>query len=72
FKQNYSYLFVSATPRLYQDETCSINNFEITGQIEYSYDYGLAIKNEYICDYEIFIPDISVKNIDQIQNVFNR
>lgn len=36
---------------------------DFTGKIEYKYEFGEAIKNEFICDYDIFVPDITVKNI---------
>jgi superfamily II DNA or RNA helicase len=54
-------LFMSATPKIYDVEDDELNE-ELFGEIEYSYNMGTAIKNNLICDYEIYLPDIQVNN----------
>ncbi len=54
---NFRYLFLSATPKTY--ETCAK---EIIGKIVCGYDFRDAINDELICDYDIYIPDISIND----------
>jgi superfamily II DNA or RNA helicase len=71
FAGNYNYLFVSATPRLFDSEEDDyVDNLDITGKVEYSYEFGKAIQNGYICDYDVYVPDISIKNEDQLKDVY--
>lgn len=66
----FNYLFISATPRLFDSDDDYVNNEAITGKIEYTYDFGKAIKNGYICDYDVFVPDISITKEVSMQNVY--
>jgi len=63
-------VFVSATPKTLLFDSANINN-TIFGQIAYSYDMGTAIKNKYICDYDIYIPKITLNPIDDILEEIN-
>lgn len=68
----YKILFMSATPRLYDDDENEIINYKIFGNIDYSFDMGKAIKENYICDYNIYLPDISKKIIETgVKEIFN-
>ena len=69
---NYNFLFMSATPKVYNydedeadlsEDTYGIFE-EITGSFDdaYIYDFGKAITNNYVTDYEVFIPDIKIAN----------
>ena len=65
-------LFMSATPRIFQlDEEDDELNSEIFGEFEYIYNMGDAIKNNKICDYEIYVPDIYVNNKQFITDIDN-
>jgi superfamily II DNA or RNA helicase len=73
-------LFMSATPRffdLYEDEeedteqTEDILSKEIFGNVVYTYNMGDAIKNKLICDYEVYVPDITINNQQYISNIQN-
>ena len=57
-------VFLSATPKIFDNE-------EIFGKIDYNFDMGKAIKENYICDYQVFLPSLTNKklNID-IKNIF--
>ena len=68
--ENFNYLFVSATPRIFDSEDEYANNEQITGKIEYTYEFGKAIKNNYICDYDVFVPDVSVPKDDLMKDVY--
>jgi len=57
-------LFMSATPRLFEesDETAEgmdIDN-ELFGEVDYSYPMGQAINEGYICDYMIYVPTMAI------------
>ena len=54
-------LFMSATPRIFDLEDEYLNE-KMFGKIEYSYGMGDAIRNKYICDYDIYVPDVHVDN----------
>ena len=59
-------LFMSATPRLFDDE--EELNENIFGNIDYKYEMGSAIQNGYICDYEIYIPIINSEH--EIKDIY--
>ena len=62
-------MFMSATPRIYEIDDEELSD-EIFGSIEYSYNMGDAIRTNKICDYEVFVPDITLNNnifVDEIQ-----
>ena len=61
FTKNYNYLFISATPRIFESEDDYAEIENITGNIEYKYEFGKAIQDKYICDYDVFVPDIKIK-----------
>jgi superfamily II DNA or RNA helicase len=63
-------LFMSATPRIFDMYDNGLLNTKIFGDINYSYDMGLAIKNKYICDYDIFLPSNINKNLE-FDDIFN-
>ena len=66
-------LFMSATPKIFTIDDDDIENLELNedifGTIEYKYDMGLAIKNNLICDYEIYIPDIEINTSGFINDI---
>ena len=63
-------LFMSATPRIFQlDEEDDELNSEIFGEIEYIYNMGDAIRNNKICDYEVYVPDIFTNNSKFITDI---
>lgn len=82
FSQQYNYLFISATPRLFDTEKGDdgdeenkeddyVDNFGTTGKVRYQYDFGKAIKNNYICDYDVFIPDVTMTRDEQMKGVYD-
>ena len=65
---NFNFLFLSATPKLYNFSK-EINK-AIFGNIEYSYSFADAIKNKHINDYQIIIPN--KKNVyDKYQFIYH-
>jgi superfamily II DNA or RNA helicase len=60
-------LFMSATPKIYEVnkeniKTHSIDNFEhIFGKIFFSYEFENAIKQKYINDYQIIVPNYNIE-----------
>lgn len=76
---NSKILFMSATPKIYylndedEDDNTELNK-DIFGNVEYKIEMSDAIKNNKICDYELYIPDIQVNNqnfIDDINTEIN-
>ena len=61
-------LFMSATPRIFDLEDEYLNE-KMFGKIEYSYGMGDAIRNKYICDYDIYVPDVHVDNSQTTTNI---
>jgi hypothetical protein len=66
-------LFMSATPRLFEesDETAEgmdIDN-EIFGDVDYSYSMGKAITEGYVCDYMIYVPTMAIKKNEGLDAV---
>ena len=59
-QQNFNFLFVSATARVYDIEDSEIDVEDVIGKIEYKYDFREAIDKGYICDNVVFIPDITI------------
>lgn len=58
-------LFLSATPRIYELENSNYEDFDISnmiGKIIYSMNFSYAIQNKFICDYNICLPSITLKN----------
>ncbi len=47
-----------------------IENLNITGEIEYSYEFGRAIQNGFICDYDVFVPDITISKEENLKQVY--
>ncbi len=71
FEKEFNFLFVSATPRTYDNENENyVDNFSITGKVEYQYEFAKSIKDGYICDYDVFVPDITVTDADNLKNVY--
>jgi superfamily II DNA or RNA helicase len=64
---NYKILFVSATPKQYDNEN---NNkySNIFGNINYTLDWEYAIKHKYICNYNFYYPN-NDKIIEHITNI---
>jgi len=58
---DYNFLFMSATPRIYDLEGDEDDNdfTEIFGKKAYHMEMFTAIKEKYICDYKIYLPSIS-------------
>lgn len=64
------FLFMSATPRVYELETQDDGTPLIDlGQITYSMSFTTAISNGYICDYKIFLPSIHETNQDLLADM---
>jgi superfamily II DNA or RNA helicase len=61
-KSDSKILFMSATPKFFNIDDFDYENEEIFGKVLYSMTMAKAISEKYITDYEIYIPDISVKN----------
>jgi len=61
---NYKILFMSATPRVYEIENESYDMTEIFGDIIYSLSFSDAIKNKYISDYRLCLPEIDENNFE--------
>lgn len=55
-------LFMSATPKFFNIDDFDYEDEEIFGKELYNMSMAKAISEKYITDYEIYIPDISVKN----------
>jgi len=55
-------LFMSATPRFFNLENSEFKNENIFGTEIYSIPMGKCITEKFICDYEIYLPDIKSKN----------
>jgi len=69
--ERHKFIFVSATPRVYsQSDDEYISHEAITGRVAYEYSFGEAIKNKYICDYDVFVPDITLSDDDQVALVY--
>jgi superfamily II DNA or RNA helicase len=60
---NYKILFVSATPKNYEN-----NYINIFGNIKYTLDWKYAIENKYICDYNFYYPN-NDKILEHITNI---
>ena len=70
---NVKYMFMSATPRLFGNETDEGEDIceEVLGKIEYRYGMGDAINNGYICDYDIVIPTFTtVKRDEAVKRIY--
>ena len=73
--QSWKYLFLSATPRVFKLENDDNDIRNILGEIVYSFSFGHAILLKHICDYCVYLPDISIiisnllKNISETINV---
>jgi hypothetical protein len=66
---NFKIIFMSATPRFFNLDNIEYNNETIFGTNIYSISMSRCILEKYICDYEIFLPDIKSKNyLDDILN----
>ena len=65
------FLFMSATPRVYELEEEQEDETQIIdlGDIIYSMSFTTAISNGYICDYKIFLPSIHETNQDLITDM---
>ncbi len=67
-------LFLSATPRIYEIENSEYDEEyfnDLLGNITYKMDFGFAIKNKIICDYNIYVPSISISNKQMINDIGN-
>jgi len=70
-RTNFKYLFVSATPRIFDsDEENYVDSELITGKVEYTYSFGKAIQDGHICDYDVFVPDITITNNDIMADAY--
>ncbi len=66
-------MFMSATPRLFEesDETAEgmdIDN-ELFGEVDYQYPMGKAIDDGHICDYMIYVPTMAIKKDEGLDTV---
>ncbi len=59
---NYTIMFMSATPRIYELEDDDYDNEEIFGNIIYNISFNEAIEKKYITDYKVWLPSISEDN----------
>jgi superfamily II DNA or RNA helicase len=66
-------LFMSATPRLFEesDETAEGMDIDtdIFGDVDYSFPMGKAITDGYICDYIIYVPTMTIKKDEGLDDV---
>ena len=66
-------MFMSATPRLFEesDETADGMDIdsEIFGEVDYSFPMGKAIEEDYICDYMVYVPTMAIKQDSGIDDV---
>ena len=66
-------LFMSATPRLFEesDETAEGMDIdsEIFGEVDYSFPMGKAIEDGHICDYMVYIPTMAIKKDEGLDAV---
>ena len=66
---NNKFLFMSATPRIYELEEDDDNNLFEFGEIVYNMQFNEAIRNKYICDYKIWLPSIHEDNTELISDI---
>jgi len=61
---------MSATPRIYEieDTNTNLNIENILGKIVYKMDFSYAITNNYISNYEIYLPVYDDDNYNQLLN----
>ena len=67
-------LFLSATPRIYELENSEYEDIDISsmiGKLIYSMDFSVAIQNKYICDYNLYLPSISIDNSSLYTDIIN-
>ena len=70
-KSDNKILFVSATPRIYELESDNDNyNEDLFGKIIYKMSFNYAIKNNLVCDYNIWLPSLHENNT-QLKNELN-
>lgn len=71
FKNINSIIFVSATPKIYNEECDEyVDVSTVMGKIEYEYSLGNAIQNRYVCDYDVFVPELSqLSNNERLKDV---
>jgi superfamily II DNA or RNA helicase len=64
---DHKFLFMSATPRVYELE----DEFEDgnLGEIVYNLSFSDAIEKNYICDYKIYLPSVSEDNSSLIDDI---
>ena len=55
-------LFMSATPKFFNLDDVEYSNQDIFGTNIYSFFMSRGISEKHICDYEIYLPDIRIKN----------
>lgn len=68
-QDKFNYLFLSATPRVYELEDDDEYTENIIGKIEYKYDFRKAIDEGFICDYNIYVPDITINKDDYLKEI---
>ena len=69
-QEKFNYLFVSATPRVYELEDTEEEIENITGKIGYKYEFREAINKGYICDYDVYVPQITVDNSKYMNEIY--
>ena len=65
---NNKFLFMSATPRIYEMED-EDNEVVDLGEIVYNMTFTEAIEKKYICDYRIWLPSVHEDNSDLINEI---
>jgi len=55
-------VFMSATPKFFNLEDVEYTNNHIFGNNTYSFSMARGISENFICDYEIFLPDLRITN----------
>lgn len=66
----YHYLFLSATPRVYELEETDEDITDIIGNVSYKYELRDAINKGYVSDYDIFVPDIRIQKDKYLDEVY--
>ena len=65
----YNFLFMSATPRIYElEDEIECNDFDLN-EPTYKITFKEAIEKKYITDYKIFIPSIHENNDDLLNDI---
>ena len=63
-------MFMSATPRLFENDEDTEIDTDIFGEIDYTYSMSDAIEQKIICDYRIIVPTLSISKYEGIEKIY--